>query len=515
MKKKRTQRTKLYQRVTLANARHDFAEQGLLLLAKTYTSISTLMPFRCKECGYESKLCLNDVRGKGCGCRMCGIRRRVAARTFSVETVRKLLVSAKIKLLSETYTNSTVPLRVKCMKCGHIWQTPFNNLNPKKSKHNGCPPCGLKRRVAKRRFTTKQVRDELVKGGIVLLGKYEGSQRFIAIKHKKCGHTELHTTWNAIRSGRGCGRCAKNARATADDYLSLAKMFKGRLIKKAATAQADSVWECSLGHRFSRCYSSIKSLQTFCTTCNSAYAEMLCKAMVEKLFAAPFVRVRVKDMRSPKGTPLELDLFNSDLLIAIEHNGAHHYGPQHNWGGEQAFRIQRANDNCRRRYCRKNRILLVEIRQLGSITSAEEAKAQIRKALIRAKRRLPLSFDSTDVRDLTPKVATEAYWESVQAAAKTMGLKIEPCVYLTADSPVPVKCEKGHLTQKTPRSILQRHKCDTCYILRLRKPVRLSDGRVFKSGTDAAKALGVRKESVNRAARDGSRVRGLYVHRTK
>lgn len=514
MRKSRAQSTKLYKRVTLADARRDFGERGLVLLAKAYMSVSTSMPFRCKDCGYKAKLCLNDVRGKKSGCRMCGIRRRVAARTFSIETVRNLLRSANITLLSKSYTNSTVPIRVKCTKCGHVWRTPFSNLNPKKSKHHGCPPCGLKRRVAKRRYTTRQIRNELAKRGIVLLGEYHGSQRPISIKHKSCGHTESKTTWNEIQSGRGCGRCAKNARATLDDYLALAKKFKGRLIKKAATAQADSVWECSLGHRFTRCYSSIKFLQTFCTTCNSAYAEMLCRTIVEKLFAAQFVRMRVKDMRSLKGTPLELDMFNPDLRIAIEHNGAHHYGPQHNWGGERAFRIQRANDECRRRYCRRNGILLVEIRQLGSRTTAEEAKSQIRKALVKAKRRIPPSFDATKVTNLTPKVATEAYWESVLAAAKKMNLKIQPCVYLTADSPVSVKCQWGHLTQKTPRSILQGHKCDTCYTMRLRKPVRLSDGRVFNSGTEAAKAMGVRKESVNRAARDGSKVRGFYVHRT-
>lgn len=349
--------------------------------------------------------------------------------------------------------------------------------------------------------------------GVILLSEYRSANGRITVKHIACGHTESKKSWNALQQGGGCARCAKNARATMDDYLALAKQFKGRLIEKAASAQTDSLWECALGHRFKRCYTSIKSLQTFCTTCSSAYAEMLCLSIVERLFGAPFVRVRVKEMRSAKGKPLELDMFNSDLRIAIEHNGAHHYGPQRNWGGERAFRIQQANDECRRQYCRRNGILLIEIRQLGSITTAEEAKAQIRRALKKTKRPIPSSFDATDVTSLTPKVATEAYWESVQAAAARMGLGILPCVYLTADTPVPVKCERGHLTQKTPRSILQGHKCDTCYTLRLSKAVRLSDGRVFKSGADAARALGVAKETINRAAINGRKVKGFGIVR--
>ena len=298
MKSKSTQSTKRYERVTLSVARAEFAQKGLTLLAKTYENVSTRMPFKCKACGYEGTLPLNDVRRQGCGCRMCGIRRRVAARTYTIDTVRKLLKSAKITLLSKTYTNSTVPLRVKCDKCGHFWETPFNNLNPRKEKRNGCRPCGMKRSADSRRYTTQQVKKALAKMGVILLSDYLGANKPLTVKHKACGHTESKKSWNSLQQGGGCGRCAKNARATLDDYLELAKQFNGCLIQKASAAQTDSLWECSLGHRFKRSYTSIKALQTFCTTCSSAYAEMLCLSMVERLFDATFVRVRFKEMRS-------------------------------------------------------------------------------------------------------------------------------------------------------------------------------------------------------------------------
>jgi hypothetical protein len=221
----------------------------------------------------------------------------------------------------------------------------------------------------------------------------------------------------------------------------------------------------------------------------------------------------MKDMRSAKGRPLELDIFNEGLNLAIEHNGAHHYEAQLNWGGDKALGLQRENDKRRRVYCRKNGILLIEIRELRKKTSVEEAREQIREALVSAKRKIPPHFDKVDLLRLTPKTETETYWQAVTAAAAQMGLTILPCVYESADKSVPVECSKGHKTMKTPRSILQGHKCDECNSLRLRKAVRLSDGRKFESGADAANALGVRKESVNRAARDGSRVRGLYVER--
>jgi len=60
---------------------------------------------------------------------------------------------------------------------------------------------------------------------------------------------------------------------------------------------------------------------------------------------------------------------------------------------------------------------------------------------------------------------------------------------------------------KTPRSILNGHQCDQCYIEQMKKPLRLSDGRAFESGAAAAKVLGVIKETVNKAVamRGGSK----------
>ena len=133
MQGKCSQRTKRYQRVTLADARAEFAERGLTLLADEYVNVSTRMPFRCRKCGYKGTLPLNDVRRKGCGCRMCGIRRRVAGRTFSLQQVESLLKREKIKLLSKVYENSSTMLQVECMKCGNVWKATFNSLNPNKN----------------------------------------------------------------------------------------------------------------------------------------------------------------------------------------------------------------------------------------------------------------------------------------------------------------------------------------------------------------------------------------------
>jgi hypothetical protein len=509
--------TKRYARVTLADAQREFAERGLTLLAKQYVNVSTAMPYRCNVCNYSSKkgkgLRLNDLR-RGVACRQCAISRRAAERAHSIDYVRDALAAVGITLLSKTYKNVETELRVRCSKCGHHWRATFHDLNPEQTDPTGCSPCSVKRRSNKLRLTTDYVRAELEKMGIVLLGKYHKADQPILVRYKKCGHTDPDRSWHAIQTREGrCAKCAPNATPTDEDYEAMAKEFNGRIVRKAATAGEDSEWICPIGHPFSRSYTTINSQRTFCNICTGSYSEILCRMLVESLFEAPFQPVRVKEMRSRKGAALELDMFNSDLRIAVEHNGPHHYGPVANWGGEAAFEIQRDNDSRRRKYCKENAILLIEICQLGQKTTLEQAKAQIQSALVEVGMLVPPSFETVDLSKLVPKSETQAYWELVQKAAANLGLKILPCVYEGADTPISVQCRVGHVRPKTPRSILQGRMCDECYSLRMKKPVRLSDGREFESGSAAAKVLGVSKETLNRAAREGRQVKGFYVQR--
>ena len=216
-------------------------------------------------------------------------------------------------------------------------------------------------------------------------------------------------------------------------------------------------------------------------------------------------------MKSSKGVPLELDIYNEELQIAVEHHGAQHYSAQENWGGPYAFRKQQARDEIRRKFCEGAGILLVEVRELGKKTSLEEMRIQIGDALIAANRPIPECFYTVSLDALQPLSGSERYWEEVKVAAKRLGLEIIESTFLGADQPIEVRCTHGHLTSKTPRSIVRGHGCAECKLRLMKRPVRLSDGRVFESGAKAAEALGVSKETVNRAVRSGRRFCSLSV----
>lgn len=218
-------------------------------------------------------------------------------------------------------------------------------------------------------------------------------------------------------------------------------------------------------------------------------------------------------MNSAKGIPLELDIYNENLKLAVEHNGAHHYEPQPNWNGQDGFHIQQLNDRKRRSFCKANEILLVEIRELGKQTSIEAMRRQIRTALERHGREIPMGFDEVDLTDLPVLSESQVYWHEIQEAARTISLEILSRVYLGADKPISVKCALGHVTMKTPRSILRGCQCDECYMEQIKKPLKFSDGRIFESGAAAAKVLGVKKEVVNKAIRQKRLLKGLRIDR--
>jgi len=488
--------------------REKFSAKNLELRASEYKNSKTPLPYRCNECGYKGKLRFNDLSNGGC--RKCGIRRRTSRRKLDFEIFKRDMRKREIEVLSREYVNSGTRLQLRCLKCTRFWRATAHDL---RSAGSGCPSCGHKRGGRKRAYNTEQVSRDLAKLGMTLLSEYESSQKPIRVRFNACHH-EVERTQNQLSRWPKCGLCAPNARATAEDYYATAKMFGGKVLKIASRVSRKSFWRCPLGnHKFERSLESIRTHKTFCTVCTRAYGEMLCRAAVEKLFGTIFRSKRMPGMKSPKGCLLELDIYNEKLRIAVEHHGAQHYRPMPHWTGTEGLERQLLHDHLRRQFCKANGILLIEIRELGIRTSLEEMRQQIRDALLQGGRTIPPNFDTADLTSLPQLTASQVYWADVHEAAHKMGMKILSEVFLGSEMPVRVRCKHGHITPKRPRSILQGHQCDECYMEQWKKPLQLSDGRVFESGIAAAKVLGVTKGTVNKAIRNRWKVKGITIRR--
>ena len=488
--------------------RAKFFARKLELLERRYPDSKTPLSYRCTECGYRGKIRFNDL-SNGSGCRKCGILQRASLQKLDFETFKGDMQKKGIEVLSKEYVNSETKLHLRCMKCQRRWRARPNDL---RRAAVGCPSCGHQRGGQKLAYANEKIAHELARRQIVLLSVYESSQKPIRVKFERCGH-RVWRTWNEIQRGVGCPRCAPNVPPTSRAYRAIAARFGGEVLEIARTSNQPSKWRCSIGHIFWRPFISIKELGTFCTDCSGSYAEMLCRTAVEKLFGKRFHRIRKEGMRSLRGRPLELDIYNDNLKIAIEHHGLQHYEAVENWTGEEGLRTQRLHDQRRREFCRENGILLIEIRQLGEKTSLEQMRQQIREAMVRDGRKLPTRFDTVKLKNLPRLNASEVYWNEIQSAADAMGLQIVRREFSGSAKPLLVRCSRGHVTQKTPRSILEGRLCDECYMERMKNPLRLSDGRTFESGAAAAKVLGVSKERVNKAALNGRKVKGFGIKR--
>lgn len=488
--------------------RERFAARKLKLLARSYPGSKTPLPFQCMVCGYRGRLRFNDL-SNGSGCRQCGIHRRAAARRLDFQAFKCSMEKKGISVLSRDYVNADTKLQFRCMSCKRRWKARPHDL---RRATVGCPRCGHKKGGRENAYAHQRIMRELADRQIILLSRYESCEKPVRVRFELCGHTAWRT-WKDIRRAVGCPKCAPNKPPPAKQYRAIAAKHGGEVLEIATTSNRHSVWRCSLGHVFRRPFISIKELGTFCTVCSGAYAEMLCRMAVEKLLGRPFQRVRMAGMKSLRGRPLELDMYNDDLKIAVEHHGAQHFKAVSNWTGEEGLRIQRLHDQMRREFCRENGVLLIEIRQLGEKTSLEQMRQQIREALVEAGRNIPVRFDSAKLTILPRVSASQVYWSEVQRAARASGFEIVRQEYLGSANPLTVRCSRGHVTSKTPRSILEGHGCNDCHMDRMRKPLRLSDGRTFESGTAAAKALGVRKEAVNKAALKGWKVKGFGIKR--
>lgn len=487
--------------------RAKFAAKDLELLDETYHGVSVPMIYRCVHCGYVGRLRFNDLR-KSHGCRNCSIKRTALAQKLDFQKFKADQQERGIEVISSVYVNSHTKVELRCVQCQHSWMATPSHIRG----GSGCPRCYHLHAAKKRTYTSKFVANVLARQRIILLSDYQTSKKPIRVRFEDCGH-EVWTKWNFLQSGRGCSQCSPTRRATEEDYRNTAGIFGGKILAIGSGAQRCSKWRCSLGHIFTRSLTSIRSHGTFCTTCSGSYSEMLCRLAVEKLFGQRFHRARMRGMTSLKGVPLELDIYNGNLRVAVEHNGAHHYEPQENWSGVEGLRIQHLHDRQRRRFCKANDILLVEIRELGKRTSLQELRGKLRRALVKSGRKIPVCFDRANLADLPSLNESQVYWSEVQRISRQMGLKILSKVFLGADKPITIRCECGHVTQKRPRSILLGQSCNECHMERIRKPLRLSDGRVFESGASAATALGVTKEAVNTAVRKDAQCKGMTLDR--
>lgn len=112
--------------------------------------------------------------------------------------------------------------------------------------------------------------------------------------------------------------------------------------------------------------------------------EVECRRVLQYLFKKPFNTERPDFLRNPVtggNFNLELDCFDRGLKLAVEYNGVQHYKfiPFFH-KNKEAFLNQKYRDDMKRRMCRDNGIILIEV---PNTVNLEDIKGFIEKELTR------------------------------------------------------------------------------------------------------------------------------------
>jgi hypothetical protein len=104
--------------------------------------------------------------------------------------------------------------------------------------------------------------------------------------------------------------------------------------------------------------------------------EIECKRVLEKIFNKPFNKTRPDFLNNPVTGGefnLELDCYNDELRLAVEYSGRQHYDyiPFFH-KNKEAFYNQKYRDELKRRMCRDNNILLIEVPYTVKIEDIEK-----------------------------------------------------------------------------------------------------------------------------------------------
>jgi hypothetical protein len=326
-----------------------------------------------------------------------------------------------------------------------------------------------------------------------------------------------HSAWNAQLSqvqgtknkkGSWCPQCAVNARVTPKTQEDWASSFGGRLLVCAKRTTMQAKWECKHHGEFTRSFSSMIQCGTFCPECSVSLGERKCKAAMEQLFQKPFIKQRFKDLLGLGGRPLEIDIYNDELRLGLEHHGSQHFSAKPYFGVNR-FEKQAEHDRRRREFCVQNGITLIEIRQVGEVTPDESLKEIIKEACIKAGIELPPTFEETQLNLEACSIETleGEMWKRTQDAATAMGWKVISKGYLGVLTKHEFLCDKGHQVSKKPTALFAGEGCVEC----LGQPILTEDGRTFGSLAEASATLGVTKTSLSSTARKMGRAKGIRV----
>lgn len=337
----------------------EYRKAGIKLLS-TYTRSNHFNELECMTCGFQWKGLRASLLNFGSGCPKCYPSKKEIARCEAESRLKRSIVGNII--LRTLYKNKRTQLELKCTDCDHEWaQYPYNCS---RNNHLSCPQCGLK----KNQLSYEEIENDYKLKNILLIQCHrERGDGKNLLKCQICYYE--WSQYHGNRKKAGCPKCAKQAPLTTENVRSDYDKLEINLLSEVINSDTYITLECRrCGHVW-----DTKPAKRGCPSCNTGgyfgqkfSREGLCRDILEKITGARFPKKRPPGLINPKTKArLELDGL-SEIGIAFEYQGQHHYLKNINYREHTAFSREsieqtREKDEIKRQFCKELGIKLIEI----------------------------------------------------------------------------------------------------------------------------------------------------------
>lgn len=198
----------------------------------------------------------------------------------------------------------------------------------------------------------------------VVKGKYKGYYCTVSVPNLR-DNTNNPTFINSLKQ------------VTVNERKRLVKdIIEGRNmivvdIPNEITARSVLTVACAHGHKYKAKWYQIFQGGGWCPDCKASSGEQLVSLILDKYQIDYIQEYRV--LTTGTKNPQFFDFFLPDYNIAIEYNGEQHYSPVNYFGGDKVFDYLQSLDRAKRNYCKKHKIVFVELAHTLSDTEVEES----------------------------------------------------------------------------------------------------------------------------------------------
>ena len=324
----------------------------------------------CPEHGEFEKEISKHKHGEGCP--KCGGFNKTTEE-FIIESKRKF---GDLFDYSKTeYVNALTKMEFRCIEHDYTFFQTSNNHLYSNSPCEHCEKAHARELFAMGLDGFKQKMFS-VHGDVFSfeLSKYVNQRTKIKVQCKQC-ETIITSPPHTLINGVGCESCydSEKRKEYGKEKLKEINVYVRKLGGKCLSDSyvnnmTNLQFQCKKGHNFMESWSDVKDSMMWCKECapNRLIGETLTRMMLEHLLGYEMPSSYIKSMQG-----LQLDGYNSKYQVAFEYQGYQHYTKgSYFHKTKEEFESQRQRDTTKKRLCKVNDILLIEIFEFKKITKS-------------------------------------------------------------------------------------------------------------------------------------------------